>query len=77
MDLLPFDDAGAVLRDWADVDPASDPSEPAPASLRHLARELLAAAVHAQPSEDAPLPRMLPRAGLMSRSERQPRGPRL
>jgi hypothetical protein len=38
---------GAVVRDFAQVDPASDATEPAPDELRRLARELLAVAVSA------------------------------
>lgn len=33
---------GAVLRDWMQIDPAADPNEAAPHSLRRWARELLA-----------------------------------
>lgn len=35
---------GAVLRDWASIDPLASSAEPPSAALRHLARELLMAA---------------------------------
>lgn len=35
---------GAVLRDWATIDPQASSAEPPSAELRHLARELLVAA---------------------------------
>lgn len=34
---------GAVLRDWAQIDPAADPAEPPDAALRRLVREALGA----------------------------------
>jgi flagellar biosynthesis protein FlhG len=35
---------GAVLRDWACLDPRTPPTSPITAEMRHLARELLMAA---------------------------------
>ena len=44
---------GAVLRDWARVDPASDACEPPTPALRRLAAELLRPAVPADAAADA------------------------
>jgi hypothetical protein len=45
---------GAVVRDFARVDPASDPTEAPPPELRRLVRELLAVAVAAVADEGDP-----------------------
>lgn len=64
---------GAVLRDWACLDPRQPASAPMPAELRHLARELLLAAPPGallEPAADAMPLRPMIRPMLRGRPER-------
>lgn len=68
---------GAVLRDWATLDPAADPTEPPTPALRRMVAEMLRADVMpatAAVSSDAPLYVDRPAAGHMTRNSTYPAG---